>query len=64
MEDIVIALASKAFVNGDVSANLSTMLETMAEAAGRGAALVCFGEAFLQGSTACAGTTIPTGPWL
>ena len=49
MEDIVIALASKAFVNGDVSANLSTMLETMAEAAGRGAALVCFGEAFLQG---------------
>ena len=49
MEDIVIALASKAFVNGDVSANLSTMLDTMAEAAGRGAALVCFGEAFLQG---------------
>ena len=49
MEDIVIALASKALVNGDVSANLSTMLDTMAEAAGRGAALVCFGEAFLQG---------------
>lgn len=49
MEDIVIALASKAFVNGDVPANLATMLDTMAEAAGRGAALVCFGEAFLQG---------------
>lgn len=49
MEDIVIALASKAFVNGDVPANLATMLDTMAEAAGRGAELVCFGEAFLQG---------------
>ena len=49
MEDIVIALASKAFVNGNVSANLVTMLDTMAEAAGRGAELVCFGEAFLQG---------------
>ena len=36
MEDIVIALASKAFVNGDVPANLATMLDTMAEAAGRG----------------------------
>lgn len=63
MEDIVIALASKAFVNGDVPANLATMLDTMAEAAGRGAALVCFGEAFCRASTACAGTTIPTGPW-
>ena len=49
MEGIVTALASKAFVNGDVPANLATMLDTMAEAVGRGAELVCFGEAFLQG---------------
>ncbi|MGN0745977.1 MAG: nitrilase-related carbon-nitrogen hydrolase, partial [Aristaeellaceae bacterium] len=49
MEDIVIALASRAFVNGDVPANLATMLDTMAEAAALGAELVCFGEAFLQG---------------
>lgn len=49
MEDIVIALASKAFANGDVPANLETMLATMKEAAEKGADLVCFGEAFLQG---------------
>lgn len=49
MEDITIALASKPFVNGDVSANLTTMLRTMQDASARGADLVCFGESFLQG---------------
>lgn len=49
MEDIVIALASKPFVNGDVAVNLATMLRTMEDAAAQGADLVCFGESFLQG---------------
>ena len=46
---IKIALASKAFINGDTAANLQTMLRTMQEAAQLGAELVCFSEAFLQG---------------
>lgn len=49
MDDITIALASKPFINGDVSTNLTTLLDTMKEAAEKGADLVCFGEAFLQG---------------
>lgn len=49
MDDITIALASRPFVNGDVSANLTTMLRTMEETAEKGADLVCFGESFLQG---------------
>lgn len=44
-----IALASKPFVNGDTPRNLQTMLASMGEAAASGAALICFGEAFLQG---------------
>ena len=49
MQDITVALASKPFVNGDIGANLTVVLATMAEGTALGADLVCFGEAFLQG---------------
>ena len=49
MTDLTIALASKPFVNGDVQANLATVLDAMAQAQAQGASLLCFGEAFLQG---------------
>ncbi len=48
-ERIQVALASVPFVNGDTTANLQTMLRTMEDAAAKGADLVCFSEAFLQG---------------
>lgn len=44
-----VALASAMFRNGDVAFNLRQMERHMRQAAGQGAALVCFGEAFLQG---------------
>lgn len=47
-----IALASARIVNGDVEKNLAEMERRMIEAAREGAALVCFGEAFLQGFNA------------
>ena len=49
VQDITVALASKPFVNGDIGANLTVVLATMAEGTALGADLVCFGEAFLQG---------------
>lgn len=49
MEDIRIALASKPAYDGETTRNMTTLLDTMTEAARAGAGLVCFGEAFLQG---------------
>ena len=43
------ALAASRFVNGDLAFNLSQIERGMEAAAGAGAALLCFGEAFLQG---------------
>ena len=43
------ALAASRFVNGDLAFNLSQIERGMEAAAGEGAALLCFGEAFLQG---------------
>lgn len=44
-----IALAAVRQVNRDISFNLSQMERFMREAARKGADLICFGEAFLQG---------------
>ena len=46
---MIIALASKKFVNGDVSANLATILACISECASQSVDLLCFGEAFLHG---------------
>lgn len=47
-----IALASARIIDRDVNYNLSQMERCMKEAKARGANLVCFGEAFLQGFNA------------
>ena len=44
-----IALAAARFVNGDIVHNLAQIDRFAAQAREQGAALVCFGEAFLQG---------------
>lgn len=44
-----LALASVRIVDGDIARNLSQMERCLREAKRRGAELVCFGEAFLQG---------------
>lgn len=49
MQDICIALASRPFRDRAVEQNLSVLLDSMEEAAGRGVDLICFGEAYLQG---------------
>lgn len=46
---ITIALAAARHINRDIPHNLSQMERFMREAAEKGAQLVCFGEAFLQG---------------
>jgi len=46
---MVIALASKKFVNKDISANLQSMLACVEECAQQKIDLLCFGESFLQG---------------
>lgn len=47
-----IALASARIVNRDMNYNLAQIKRYMSEAKARGAELVCFGEAFLQGFNA------------
>lgn len=46
---IAIALAAARHIDRDIPHNLAKMEHFMREAAGKGAQLVCFGEAFLQG---------------
>ena len=44
-----VALAGSRFVNGDMAFNLTQIEHWAREARRRGAELICFGEAFLQG---------------
>lgn len=44
-----IALASAQIVDGDIKYNLAQMQRYMKKAKAKGAELVCFGEAFVQG---------------
>ena len=44
-----VALAGSRFVNGDMAFNLTQIEHWAREAQRRGAELICFGEAFLQG---------------
>ena len=46
---MIIALASKMFINKNVSANLNTIIECIKECAAQKVNLLCFGEAFLHG---------------
>ena len=46
---MILALASKKFINKDIPANLSTILACLKECALQNVDLLCFGEAFLHG---------------